>query len=144
MGGLELKDSGFSLIEVLVAMSILTVGILAVVSMQTTALKTQSRSKLSYQIQLTGQQIVERINANSVDDASILTYNNLKTTQSAPQDEPAKSDYNYFKSLISKFRDASVEISVTNTRPYPVRVRIYWKDGLYTHHLDFDTYILPR
>ncbi|MCX7991040.1 MAG: prepilin-type N-terminal cleavage/methylation domain-containing protein, partial [Proteobacteria bacterium] len=39
MGGLKLKgNKGFSLIEVLIAMSILTIGILAVVSMQTTAL----------------------------------------------------------------------------------------------------------
>lgn len=143
MGGLELKDKGFSLIEVLVAMSILTVGILAVISMQTTSLKTLSRSKTSYQIQLVGQQVIERINANAIEDAAILSYSNLKTNQPAPALEPAKSDYEYFKSLISKFNQGVVEIYVTNIRPYPIKVRLYWMDGGHRHHLDFDTYILP-
>lgn len=138
------NSNGFSLIEVLIAMSILTVGILAVISMQTTALNVQSRSKLSSNIQLITQQIVERINANARDDAAIISYNGLNTKSSAPVDEPAKSDHAYFQSVFSNISGGFAEIMVTNQRPYPVKVRVHWRDGNIKHHLDFDTYILPH
>lgn len=95
-------------------------------------------------MQLIGQQVIEKINANAIDDASILSYNNLKTTQPQPNVEPARSDYSYFKSLISRFNNASIEIYVYNVRPFPVKVRVYWRDGSYNHHLDFNTFILPH
>ncbi len=139
-----MKNKGFSLIEVLVAMSILTVGLLAVISMQTTSLNIQSRSKYSHTVQLTAQQILERIRANAYEDASILSYSGLDTKNPAPSDEPAKSDYDYFKSIISKIPESQVQISITNQRPYPVKVRVSWKDGSISHHLDYDTFILPQ
>lgn len=138
------NSDGFSLIEVLIAMSILTVGILAVISMQTTALNVQSRNKLSSNVQLITQQIVERINANARDDAAIISYSGLNTNSSAPVDEPAKSDHAYFKSIFSNISGGFAEITVTNQRPYPVKVRVHWRDGNIKHHLDFDTYILPH
>ncbi|GAB4433172.1 MAG: hypothetical protein OHK0040_03560 [bacterium] len=139
-----MKNNGYSLIEVLIAMSILTVGIMAVISMQTTALNTQFRSKMSSNMQLIAQQIIERINANARDDAAIISYQGLNTNSSAPTDEPAKSDHTYFKSLFSNIPGGYAEISVTNQRPYPVRIRVNWQDGNVKHHLDFDTYILPH
>lgn len=139
-----MKNKGYSLIEVLIAMSILTIGILGVISMQTTALNTQSRSKMSSNIQLIGQQIVERINANARDDAAIISYQGLDTKSSAPTDEPAKSDHAYFKSLFTSIPGGYAKIAVTNQRPYPVKVTVYWQDGNITHHLAFDTYILPQ
>ena len=144
MGGLELKNKGFSLVEVLIAMSILTIGILAVISMQTTSLKIQSRSKHSYNVQLVAQQIMERVRANAFDDAAILSYSGLNTKNAAPIDEPAKSDYDYFKSLTSKIPNGHVEISINNQRPYPVKLRVSWKDGAVSHYLDYDTFILPQ
>ena len=56
-----LNKTGYSLIEVLIAMSILTIGILAVISMQTTSMKVQSRNKLSAMVQLVTQEVIERI-----------------------------------------------------------------------------------
>jgi len=139
-----LKNSGYSLIEVLIAMSILTVGILAVISMQTTALNVQSRNKTSSRIQLIAQEVIERINANAKDDAAIISYNGLNTKSSPPNDEPAKSDHAYFTSIFNNISGGSAEVFVTNQRPYPVKVRVYWRDGNIRHHLDFDTYILPH
>lgn len=139
-----MKNKGYSLIEVLIAMSILTVGIMAVISMQTTALNTQSRSKISSNMQLIAQQITERINANARDDAAIISYHGLNTNSSAPTDEPAKSDHPYFKAMFSNISGGFAEISVTNQRPYPVKVRVHWRDGSIQHRLDLDTYILPH
>lgn len=139
-----MKNKGFSLIEVLIAMSILTVGILAVVSMQTMSIKVQSRSKISATIQLKTQQIIERISANAKDDASILSYSNLNTKNTAPADEPAKSDHAYFKNLLSDIPQGYAEVLVLNQRPYPLSVKVYWKDGDIGHKMEFSTYILPH
>lgn len=137
-------NKGFSLIEVLIAMSILTVGIMGVISMQTTAIKVQSRNKLSATVQLVGQSIIERVNANAIDDSSIISYSGLKTSDAAPTVEPAKSDHTYFSQLVAGVPGGAAEITVTNTRPFPVRVRVLWRDGAIAHHLDYDTYILPH
>ncbi len=139
-----MKNKGFSLIEVLIAMSILTIGILAVISMQTTALNVQSKSKLSSNIQLIAQQIVERIHANARDDAAIISYSGLNTKSAPPAEEPAKSDHDFFKALLANIPGGYAEISVSNQRPYPVRVRVHWLDGNIKHHMDLDTYILPH
>lgn len=139
-----MKSNGYSLIEVLIAMSILTVGILAVISMQTTALKVQSRNNLSVNIQLITQQIMERIQTNSVDDSAIISYNGLNTKNAAPTNEPAKSDHAVFSSMLSQIPGGYVEVNVTNQRPYPVYVRTHWLEGNIKHHLDFATYILPH
>jgi len=146
MGGLELKDKGFSLIEVLIAMSILTVGILAVISMQSTALKIQSRNKLSTTIQLINQEILEKIIANASDDQTILSYAGIKTKDNStkPSTSPADKDFEYFKSLLAPYPDAWAEVNVINTRPYPVKVTVHWKDGAINHKLEYGTYILPH
>lgn len=125
-------------------MSVLTVGILAVISMQTTALKTQSRNKLSTNIQLIGQQIIEKVNANSIDDASILSYNGLKTQDSAPASDPAKTDHAYFSTILAGITGGYAEIAVTATRPYPVDVTVFWMEGPIKHKLKYSTYILPH
>ena len=139
-----MKSNGYSLIEVLIAMSILTVGILAVISMQTTSLKIQSRNRLSLNVQLITQQIIERIYVNSVDDAAVISYNGLNTKNAAPTNEPAKSDHAIFSSMLSQIPGGYVEVTVTNQRPYPVNVRTHWAEGNIKHHLDFATYILPH
>lgn len=139
-------SKGFSLIEVLIAMSILTVGILAVVSMQTTALKVQSRNKLSAQIQNIGQEILERVMSNSSDDQTLLSYSGIKTndTTTKPTTFPANRDFDDFRTILSKYSGAWAEINVTNTRPYPVTVIVHWKDGSFYHKLEYNTYILPH
>lgn len=139
-------NKGFSLIEVLIAMSILTVGILAVVSMQTTALKVQSRNKLSAQIQNIGQEIIERIISNASDDQTVLSYNGIKTNDIAtkPTTFPANRDFDDFRTVLSRIPGGRAEISITNIRPYPVKVVVYWQDGNFPHKLEYATYILPH
>ncbi len=139
-------NKGFSLIEVLIAMSILTVGILAVVSMQSTALKVQSRNKLSAQMQNIGQEIVERILSNASDDQTLLSYSGIKTndTSTKPATSPANRDFDDFRTVLSKYPGAWAEINVTNTRPFPVSVIVHWVYGSFNHKLEFNTYILPH
>ncbi|MCX7770519.1 MAG: type IV pilus modification protein PilV [Proteobacteria bacterium] len=141
-----MSSKGFSLIEVLIAMSILTVGILAVVSMQTTALKVQSRNKLSANIQNIGQEIIERIISNSSDDQTVLSYNGIKTndTTTKPATFPANRDFDDFRNILNKYPGSWAEISVTNIRPYPLKVTINWKEGTFNHKLEYSTYILPN
>ncbi len=141
-----MDNRGFSLIEILIAMSLLTVGILAVVSMQTTALKVQSRNKLSAQMQNIGQEIIERIISNASDDQTLLSYNGIKTndTSTKPASLPASSDFDYFREILNKYPGSWAEISVTNTRPFPVSVVVHWGEGTFKHKLEFDTYILPH
>jgi type IV pilus assembly protein PilV len=146
MGGLKLKNKGYSLIEVLIAMSILTVGILAVISMQSTAIKVQSRNKISATMQLINQEILEKIIANASDDQTILSYSGIKTNDSStkPTTSPADNDFEYFKTLLAPYPGAWAEVNVTNTRPYPVKVIVHWKDGAINHKLEYGTYILPH
>lgn len=141
-----MEDKGFSLIEVLIAMSILTIGILSVVFMQTTALKVQSRNKISANVQLTTQEIVEKIMANAIDDATILAYNGIKTNDNTtkPLTSPVDKDFDFFKDTMSKFPEGWVEISVINKRPYPLKVISHWKEGIYSHKLEYETFILPH
>lgn len=140
------NNKAFSLIEVLIAMSILTVGILAVVSMQSTALKVQSRNKLSANMQLIGQEIIERIISNSSDDQTLLSYGGIKTndTSTRPTTSPADKDFDDFRNVLLKYPSAWAEINVQNTRPFPVSVIVHWKDGNINHKLEFATYILPH
>jgi type IV pilus assembly protein PilV len=138
------QDKGFSLIEVLIALSVLTIGILAVISMQITAMKVQSRSKLSSSVQFATQQILEKVLANSISDTAVLSYSGLNTQSTAPSTEPAKTDHPYFITLLSGIPGGRAEITITNTRPYPVQVTVYWAESLVNHKLRYSTYVLPH
>lgn len=140
MGGSELRNSGFSLIEVLIAMSILTIGLLAVVSMQGTALKVQSRNKIATNIQLINQEIMEIIISSNTDP---ISYNGIKTNDltTKPTTSPANVYFDYFRSILSKYKDAWAEINVTKEVDYKITITIYWKEGILTHKLTYTSYI---
>lgn len=61
------SESGFTLIEVLVALLILLIGLLGVVGMQYLSLKQVNNSQLRSQVAIHAQTMVERIRANDND-----------------------------------------------------------------------------
>jgi len=63
------SQSGFSLIELLVAVVILAVGLLGLAQLQITAMKTNSQSATSTASAALAQRVVEKIAAMSADDA---------------------------------------------------------------------------
>lgn len=68
------KQTGFGLIEVLVALIILAVGLLGMASLQTTSLKQTTGSQARTQAMFLAEDLVERIRANRPDkDQYVLT-----------------------------------------------------------------------
>lgn len=143
---------GFSLVEFLVAVVILSFGILSVITMQTTALNIQSRNKMSAQVQFVGQEVIERLVNAAVDDNYILSYNGIDTSNAATKpatsgDNPAPADFDYFKTLAAQLA-GKVTISVGSTKPYPATVQVYWTEGAAaagrSHRLSFSTYLIPH
>ncbi|XKH02584.1 type IV pilus modification protein PilV [Marinobacter nauticus] len=61
------SESGFTMIEVLVALLILLIGLLGVVGMQYLSLKQVNNSQLRSQVAIHAQTMVERIRANDND-----------------------------------------------------------------------------
>ncbi len=63
------NDSGFSIVEMMIAMCIMSIGILAVASMQNTAMTTSSRGNIITMASLLAAQRVEELkNIQDVDD----------------------------------------------------------------------------
>ena len=73
------EQSGFSLIEVLVAIVILSIGLLGIAGLQLTGLRYTHNANLVYQAALQANDIADRIRANSVamDNGA---YNNISGT----------------------------------------------------------------
>ncbi len=71
-GGLAMRrgQCGFSLVEVMIALVVLAVGLLALASLQTRALSGSSGSYQRTQAVLAGNDIIDRIRANSVNVAN--------------------------------------------------------------------------
>ncbi len=62
------SQSGFSLIEMLVAIVILSVGLLGLAQLQVTAIKTNSQSMTSTAATVLAQQVIEEVAAMDADD----------------------------------------------------------------------------
>lgn len=76
-------QSGFSLIEVLVAIIILSIGLLGIAGLQLTSLRFVHNSNLMYQAALQAADMADRIRANPVGMNS-GSYNNISGTGSDP------------------------------------------------------------
>jgi len=88
---------GFTLIEVLVAIVIVSIGLLAVAGMQNTAIYGNASSRdATYAIQL-AEEMVDRIRVNAGDTPEI--YDNITTTICAGSD-PALGDCNQWQSRL--------------------------------------------
>ncbi len=94
------EEKGFTLIEVMIAIVVLAIGLLAVAQMQLLAVKGNSYGSKMSVAALLAQDMIERIRQNAVNVAS---YNNLDTNNisTRPASNPAQSDYDQIKSSIT-------------------------------------------
>lgn len=112
------RQKGFSLVEVLIAMTILAVGLLAVASMQTTAMTANTVSRDGTVAVQLAEEMVERFRANA---GSFPNRYNLTTAGSGCTGltEPAKGDCLQWKSRLeaSPLRGPVGEVAVTLNDP---------------------------
>ncbi len=77
------KHRGFSLLEVLIAVVVLSIGLLGIAGLQLSALRFTHNAELIYQAALQANDMVERIRANSVGMQN-GDYNSISGTTSDP------------------------------------------------------------
>lgn len=154
-GRLQNKESGFTLLEVLIAVSILSVGLLGIASMQTAALKgTIFGSRMSTATNLVDE-MMERIRLKSpgvnINGFSISDYNGIDTsdTNTRPPSSAwqARGDYDQWLIRIqTNIPNGAGTVTVTQPSPNPlnrnnVQVQITWPGTTITHSVTMTTSI---
>jgi type IV pilus assembly protein PilV len=116
-------DNGFTLIEILIALVILSIGLMALAGIQVSALKGNAFSKRMTTAVSIAEQMVEQIRN--------IPYDNIQS-QSASQ--VSQSNINF-----------TSQVAVTNDSPIvntkTIHVTITWTDGLKTHTVPISTII---
>ena len=105
------NENGFSLIEVLIAMLLVMVGMLAVAGMQTTAIRTNHTSNTNTIVVQMAEEIVERIRVNSGTTPEI--YNGLSTASCNSLAEPARGDCSQWQARMAETNLLNLAGSVT-------------------------------
>lgn len=77
------RETGFTMIEVLVALIILAIGLLGVAGVQTLAMKQTTNSHIRSQVSILAYDMVERIRAN-LEGAKAGEYNSISAAPTAP------------------------------------------------------------
>ena len=83
------KQSGSSLIEVLVAIVIMSIGLLGLTALQTTAMKNNHSALLRTQVTILSYELVDLMRANKITSSNVTTHLELISTDSF---EPARHD----------------------------------------------------
>jgi type IV pilus assembly protein PilV len=113
------KENGFTLIEVLVAITIFAVGLLAVAALQTSAVKMNSTSNKLTNLRTVAMDQIERLSALPYDDTA-LNAGTYGPTTSPPTTSPS-ADY----SISYTVTDTTVVIdSVTMSTQKTVKVTV--------------------
>lgn len=126
-------EQGVGLIEVLVAVLILTVGILGLVGLQTRALQLSQESLLQSQAMMMAYEMTDRIRANktTADDYEVMYGENVAASQncqtgSCTPAQLALYELNEWKTNVASLPsgDAKIERDDTGIRPfYTISVR---------------------
>lgn len=153
-----LNNKGFTLIEVLVAIVIVSIGLLAVAGMQNTAIYGNASSRdATYAVQL-AEEMIDRVRVNSGDTPEI--YNCIDTNNSGvsavdatpcatsgrPSSNPAQGDYDQWRSRLqtSGLSGATGTVMVLTDNPInktaTIEVTVTW-GSMSTRSITFTTII---
>ncbi len=134
------NEQGFSLVEVLVAMTILAIGLLGVLAMQTTATRGNAFSNTGSIATHLAEEMVDRIRANAGNNPGL--YNGMDTSGTCPTVAPAAGDCADWQQRIadSRLPGAVGTVSVVQDQilenSATVTVTLSWGDG---RQVDFTT-----
>lgn len=127
------NQKGFTLLEVLVAIVVLSIGLLAVAAMQTTAmLGNTSAMNRTYALGL-AEEMVDRIRVNAGNTPNI--YNGINTSGACGGSEPALGDCTQWQTRLqaSALPNAFGTVAVTTDSPIPkaatITVIVTWGVG---------------
>lgn len=127
-------DKGIALVEVLVALIVLSVGLLGVAALQVQSLKSNSSSYHRSQAVLLSYDITERMRANRFDarnglyNISSQVVGQCKTALSAESSLAAQDKKDWINSVACLLsEDATVQVSVTASEN--VTVSLSWDDS---------------
>jgi type IV pilus assembly protein PilV len=132
------SNKGFSLIEVLIAITLLAIGLLAVAGMQTTAITGNSFSQTGTVAVHLAEEMVDRIRSNATtrpDRYAGVNTGSSVTALAAALEEPAETDVLGWKSRLesSLLPNATGTITVDSNVPIgntaTVRVTVGWGLG---------------
>ncbi len=132
------KIKGFTLVEVLVALVILSVGLLSMATLMMLSLQSSQGAYLRSQASLLTYDIVERMRANytqatSTDDyvlakgASATSNPNCKTSGCGSSDQAKQDLYDWRKSISDSIPSADASIARANDNEYTIEIS--WEES---------------
>ena len=144
-------QGGFSLIEGMLALSVLAIGLLAVVAMEEMALSRNVDANQMSLVTNLGTEMVDRIRFNAPKVTVYSGVDTLNTVTRPPSTEPqARGDYDQWSARLATLRLPGVQGTVTVTPSGPtaigqslVTVRITWSGGLRNRALIVSTMVTP-
>jgi type IV pilus assembly protein PilV len=123
------RDSGFSMIEVLVAVLILAIGLLGVAAIQTTALKNNNSAFQRSQANMLAYFMMDAMRANS-GEANKGAYNLTKTCVIPVGSNLITRDQRaWLTALKANLGDVSTTCGEINCTTNSCSVKVYWDDG---------------
>lgn len=140
------NNRGFTLIEVLISVFILSVGLLAVAALQTTAMTANTSSmNTTVGVQM-AEEMVDRIRANAGNTPDIYNNINTKTTSCTGLVDPALGDCTQWKSRLASsglpgaFGTVTVQADTPFSKVSTVTVTVTWGIGI-TRSITFSTMV---
>ena len=128
------RSRGFTLLEVLVAMVVLSIGLLGLSGLQTSSLRNNHSAFLRSQATLVGNDIIDRMRANrdsavngDYDIAYAATPTSSTCTSGCSASDVADVDLGEWRSYVGRLPAGEGQISVTAAGIAEVRVR--WGDA---------------
>lgn len=115
------NKKGFTIIEAMVAVFVLTLGIVAILTLFPLSLQTRKFSEMKTVASQLAQAKMEEIIANSYNDISV------GTTTESQVNSPFES---YSRQLVVNYVDSALENSVSNTGLKKIEVVVSWSSSL--------------